>query len=327
MQFLAIFCEDTIYSKRLADYLREKLNKEIFVLLFTEEKLFFEALTDKHIDRVAVDYNWWERLSCEEKKKCGNRTVYCFCDEISENCSEKITPVYKYMTAPDIAYAITGVNRNSKSEITGSESSTIVGVYSPCGGVGITSFSIALAKWIVRRKRVIFISLNGFSCLTEMMCLDEKLTLSEVIYDISVNHSENTEIGKYTQKFEEFDVIAPMRTFKELQGVEADVWKTLLLTISKEYDCIIVDFSAAVSGLMDLLAYCDHIIIDSPKGYVASGRYGLFEKELKETMTQDYFEQRVKLIDIPRYNNQPDGYEDIGFSPIGEYVKGLNLEI
>ena len=93
--------------------------------------------------------------------------------------------VYKYQATDSVLRAVTAcyqVKRPAVFAVTGTRSQ-IIGVYSPVGRCGKTGFALTLGQILARENKVLFVSLEECSGLSELTASEYGKTLTDLVYD------------------------------------------------------------------------------------------------------------------------------------------------
>lgn len=331
MKKLAVILSEYEYSTRLSEYLINRIDQEYMVIVYSQIEKIVKDISDGKIAILLTDEEMYESIiQCEHaledsKNAIINKNiekVICLSEEkVKENSEGQITYVYKYLPVSKIVADESLLLKKNKEIST--NTSNLTGIYSPIGGIGVSSFSILYAKLAGRGKSVLFITLEPYSAVNEELSLEDKNTLSELIYEFTSQSAVNIE--KYIQNTEDINVISPIKSVKELFSIHEDIWIDFIkyLTSIKDYEEVIIEFSDAVEGLNSILGICDKLLVPYRRGRIYGTKIDLFKKELEKEIPDSYLKEKIKYVEVPTLTDQEDSYENIDTSILGRWLERL----
>lgn len=341
MKKLAVYTNREEYGLRISEYLREKIDQEYCVISYSREDRLISDVRDSKISVLLTEEDIFKQLcnnkneeDCDYEEILFEKTdkIICLTDDKSIHDSEgKCICIYRYLPAssliPEIATfcKIADVETKNVSCINKGE---IIAVYSPIGGIGKTTFSIALAKKLSKREKILFLSLEPFSPLTEQLYLDDRYTLSEMMYlFVSQNEELSGQYMNYIQNTEGFNTIAPINSFVELSNIKSSEWIAFLKAISNkgEYEIVIIDFSDAVDDLMSILGICDKVYVPYRDNHMQMKKLDVFKSDLTREFPEKFINEKVEFINIPILHEQEDTYEELDTTYMGRWINTLNV--
>lgn len=325
MKTLAIYLNGSEYARRLSGYLRANLHKKFNLITYSKKDLLMKAISEGKISILVIQEG---DIAIDEDDSAAITSridrLIVLSNDREESGINEYEKIYKYLPASDIAERIDEKAYSELSCHNQHDRAVIFTFCSPIGGIGTTSLAIACAKYEGQTKDVLYLNLNAFTDITEELFLDERKTLSEALYCFASGDKDTTAIAKYIQKADGFDTFASVRSYKELSKIGEDVIIEFIHSISENlnYRLIIIDCSVVVSGFLDLLGTSDRIIITYKEGYIFKKKRELFIKELHNELSEAVID-KIKYINIPFYNNQPDSYDQLESSPVGRLVRSI----
>lgn len=340
MKKLAIYTDSKIYSDKLCDYLQGHVFNEYSVGIFTEEDELYKQLKDGKLSLLLIQetkYKSLKKRAEQDEFRIENAVLKIIClyedDCLYENESDirdnNTVCLYMYLPASSIVAEILSDSEDllySKRSNENDKPCKIIGVYSPIGGIGTTTLSLALAKEDSKKNRVLFIDLEVFSPVGEMLYVDETISLAEIIYDFSSNNKlKQSVLNKYVQDAEGFSTIAPFRNIIELSTLSADIWNGFVSGIAKSgsFDEVIVCISDLVNDLFGIINNCEEVIIPYREGVISRRKLELFDSQLKGEMSNQKYERIVRFVEYPYFVNQEDRYEELETTDVGKWIRRL----
>lgn len=323
MKGLGIFCSVPDYSKKLADYLTPKINQEFYVSIYTNGEEIVEATRNGKVNTLITESRKLE--SIEVGTGDNNIKIICLVEDRGI-VIPGVTCIYKYNPAsiliPEI---ITYCTKESDREGKGYGDCTITGIYSPVGGSGTTSFSIAYAGLKGRSSNVLYLCMEPFSPISEILGFDDRTTITEAMYSYMIKESDKYDLRKYIQNSDGYDVILPSRCYMELNSIQTDrlmEWIVYIKTIGI-YSEIVIELSEGINSFVQVFDICNRIIIPGKDGIISKRKQEIFERELLMELGEKLYKEKVLYIDIPDMSNQEDTYESIDETEIGRWLEGI----
>ena len=332
MSEIVIFDEDKDYIHSLMEYLQEEKGLLFKTVGFSDYDRCVKYLSEKGADLLLAQGRMYEKFKDEEHiGKC--LLLSEGMDTVSESekteGEENITAVYKYQAAPVILEEIlhyysevvgeTAVNTGKRSNITA--------VYSPVSRCGKTSFSLAMGQVLACENRVLYLNLEEFSGMEEILNMGFDNDLSDLMYHFRLSpDSIGTKLRKYIRNLHGMDFIPPLRYVPDIRNVDVKYWKKLILAVSGlgVYDEIILDFSNMVGDVISILEICDRIYMPIRNDRLSMLKINDYEKYILMSENEELLEKTVKIM-LPLVEGRwdDDYIEQIVWGEMGEYVRKL----
>lgn len=298
-------CDGNIhYGRKLADYLEHQKGFPYDVIHFSEWEQFSayrtqeqgtEPIThvilsedmvpylknDTNVEKIFVLTT--DREECmKEKAAPGEQDGMG-----SEQGQSQIVPIYRYQPAGHIMRQLLG-NLETEQSRTGFERKQapgveIIGVYTPVKRCMQTSFCVLLGQMLTRRKRTLYLNLEGISGFRVLLGKELKPDITDFLY-----YAER-DSGRFMARLEqmidrigELEYLPPAATFMDLMSVGEEQWMSLLHELEKDgrFGYVILDLTEQVQGLFSILERCDLIyMIESDDG-VAKAKIREYEQML-----------------------------------------------
>jgi len=330
---LVIYTDDEVYNLKLSDYLGSRLNQEFMIVVYSKCELVVNAVCSSEISVIITDERGYKELSDGEMfpvKNEGEITgkiskMIVLVNEKSEIGTDgKVVRLYKYMPTMYLLQEISSMCINISSS---DSKCRITGVYSPIGGIGGTTFSIAVAKKLSMAKNVLYLNLEAYCPIVEEMCIDDRFSLSEALYEYSINNDKTICLPRYVQETEGISIIAPIKSLSELTTVGIEEWKSFINMIKEKggFDEIVIELSEVVNNMIQLFNLCDQVIILCGNGAIQKSKLDLLKADIERELLSDFIEGRIKYIKLPVLFDQSDTYENIEKTHIGEWLAEINV--
>lgn len=295
---LAVFDKDNLYAQKLSHYLLSITEYSFSVQVFSKFNLLQDFLNNHSIDILLIDSNVFK----QGIDKLQAEVVILLTDGCIETELRKMLCINKLQAAKAIVKEMIRIYTHvcDKELIGGGsgEATKLICIYSPVGGCGKTTISIALGRALARKKvRTIYIGMEEFSSCRGMLKGDFEEGLSDILYYISKS-CEN--MAMKLQGLRERDeksglfFIPPASFGGELLEFDAKAFVDFIQEIvrSREYDVIILDLSCHLSIVNKmLLEECDKRIYIVPNTDQASIKW-------LEYLKQRSLETNVSPVDF-----------------------------
>lgn len=173
-----------------------------------------------------------------------------------------------------------------------------IGIYSPVGRTGKTSFALALGQRLTLRKKTLYLNLEEYSGFETLYPYGDGWTLSELMYFLKQGKNAFAcKLESMIQEIGGLDYIPPLKSPVELRHVSLENWECLLEALEKEsrYQLVILDLGGAVNGLYELLESCDVIYTPVSQDFTAQAKLAQYENTLQLLELEEILEKTVQL--------------------------------
>ena len=173
-----------------------------------------------------------------------------------------------------------------------------IGLYSPIGRTGKTSFALALGKEIAKRRRTLYLNMEEYSGFSALYPYGDGWTLSELMYFLKQGKKAFAcKLEGVIQQIGGLDYIPPLRSSVELRHIGKQDWKALLDALEREsrYEIVILDLSGMVNGLFEILDDCDLIYMLTEEDETARAKVAQYEDTLSLLDLEHIMERTQKL--------------------------------
>ncbi len=297
-QKLAICDGDSIYCRRLDEYLHGNLRLEFEIFSFTDSKILMDFCANTQVSLLIVSEKMFTLLEKNDLLSFKNilvldETVEAGNNSFTENDDGmRIVHLSKYQEASKIVDSIIDFCVKSPEDFKGVgkkasvESGNIYGFYSPISRCGQTSLAISIAKKLAQNNKVIFLSFESFSSLPEILGVSPREDITDVIY---FTECEKGKLPIYLEKIKEtkdgVDFILPARTALQVKDISFEKIRDLTDVLIHEagYAYVIMDMTEYPSGFLDTLMLCDKIFTITGNNSRDEYRQKLYDEALVES--------------------------------------------
>lgn len=326
-----IVCDrDRDYANSLADYIRRS-ECGYEVVTYTDPEVFSKDLGDKDISLLLIQQEFLEETGLlfegeDRIEDCGIKRIYVLVED-REYSDPAVKTIYKYQSARNVI-SIIGDDIETRHRISEEtrliQSVKLIGVYSPVNHTLKTTFAMTLGQILAEEMQVLYINLEGYSGLYEMLNIKTEGSMLDLMYEYSLNREDLFNIiFKYTVRMDELNILKPARSPFELQEVDPALWMTFLsdLTTSGRYGAIILDISDAVRGALDLMNVCSSIYTPLRKDSFSVAKLKDFTDMLKKCPGGDDLDSRMIKLRFPYFEDIDGSLSDLKHSRLSRYIR------
>lgn len=324
-RIMAVYDVDPFYADRFAEFANQKEKTPFTAVAFTsmarlrafteqqpvELLLVGDEVEDAELEGVKVGQVI--RLSeSGAPMEDGTPSVYKY--QASDNVLREVMACYQ-VKAEVLPFTATGTR------------STIIGVYSPVGRCGKTSFCLTLGQVLARKSKVLLLSLEEYSAFSKLMGVEYGGSLSDLIYYYRQGEYNRLRLGSVVYGFNGLDYVPPVTFAEDLEAVNGAELAQLFGKIAGEggYDTIILDLGHFGSGVEALLDLCGVIYVPVKDDCISIAKVEEWKAYL-EASRRGYLWERVQKLKLPwqRCAVPAAGYlEQQLWGEMGDYVREL----
>lgn len=298
--YLAILDRDEVYAKRMVEFMNRKQKIPFRIGVFSSREALEEYAKTSKIDLL---------LLAENSSKDGDykalATHVILLDEGSGEKSEYVNHIYKYQSAENIMknlmwylsesdFLLPGKNGNRETKI--------ITFYTPINRCLQTSTALRMAGVLAEKKRVLFINLEPYSTLENLLQKKFRENLSDLLY------YSGDDMDKFAYRLSgmiltenKVDILPPIISPEDLISIEKERWLAFFSHIKEThcYDVVVVDLGEAVQGYLDLLGGSDQVLQIVKEDEASKAVLEKYQEVLNLTENQ-YLNNHTKKIYIPR---------------------------
>ncbi len=304
-----IYDDDEVYAKRLMSMLTESNMFSLAVWLFTDKDRLKENIEKNghDIEFIIVGQN----TDVDTIKEMFDKKIIVLVEneltQAYEVIEDNVIAVYKYQSYYELIRKImicVGCNNNEVY----SSNNKIIGVYSLDLDEEKTLFALNMAKAYAVNKRVLYINLDEFSGLRQLLLDNGNMTLSEALYYYRLNKGKVDErILAGISSINGVDYIPPVISAEDITYVDTGQIMEFVQKLAKagRYDVVVLDISRAVKKQWRMICECSEIYMITAGGYLSDKRMQDFEVYFIEAGMENILKSIRKIElqkDIGRLN-------------------------
>lgn len=295
------------YTKRLAEYLIHHCNAMLDVRLFTNVENMLKFLRREAVEMLLVGEKDWD--SAWENEVNVHRLIFLSDgDMVCEGTSRQI--IFKYQSAESIVKELLSVIAEDDSIQTvnvklGYRNAEFIGVYSPFGGAGASTFAYRMAKEYGVQYLTLYLNMelfNGMSIYQDRQHRDitgtDRGGMSELIFYLQQNRDKlAVKIQALVQRREGIDCIAAVEDYRDLYSMKVADLRHLLQVLAEEteYQKILFDIGYLGESSLELMRHCDILYLPKAGSDIQQNKQSSFEQLLIREGDQDMLE-RIQFV-------------------------------
>ncbi len=324
---LVIFDEEKQYANLLMDYFTNKKDIPFQTITFTEKSKLIQFLNLQKIEMLLISASSMD----EEIEAADIKEIVLLSEGTLSSKYSKYPSIYKFKSAEKIVREI--LERfieidSDKSLVTPKGEAHVIGVYSPVGRSGKTTFAIALAQILSESHKTLFISFEEFAVFQNDMEISSPGNLADLMYYFKQNpETVSIKLQAIVQKINSLDYVSPIYYARDLRETTTEEWKELLDHISSvtSYEYIVLDIGDMIGDLLSMLDYCEQIFMPTIEDKLSEMKINKIETVILQSDKEKLLDKIIKTKAPKPENNYMEErwIETIGLGNVGDYIRAL----
>lgn len=327
---LAICDLDEEYAKNLMEYISGKQGMPFKVVVFTEKDALLQYVRENYVEILLIsDKAMEEDIALHNAGKI----ILLSPGEILSQYSD-YDSIFKYQSGENIVREVLeyyvevhkgGVIPVSKGDV------EIIGVYSPLGRTGKTTFALTLGQVLAAKYSAIYINMEEFSAFDKIFSQSYAGDLSDLMYYFKQNPEVlPIKLQAIVGNIHGLDYVPPLMFCEDLRNLETKEWISLIEKIASigTYDKIILDLSSMVRNIFEILDICDVVYMPISDDQISLMKVNAFEecmlKKEKEKLLDCIV--KIKLPQTERQRWNEDYLERQLWGEVGDFVRKIIKE-
>ncbi|MCI8598001.1 MAG: hypothetical protein HFJ10_06115 [Lachnospiraceae bacterium] len=301
---MVIYDQEADYTSRFAEYASHRREPFFSVHGFTDCDKLCKFVQENPVDVLLIPPDYLQDVT--EKGDFGQ--VILLSDNEYLSGETEYPAVYKFQSCEKILRKVLDVYAEQAPALMGKalrlEHMRLIGVYSPIGRTGKTSFALALGKELAKQKKTLYLNMEEYSGFPVLYPNGDGWTLSELLYFLKQGKQTFAcKLEGMIRQMGSLDYIPPLKSSIELHQVTLEDWECLLETLGREtnYEFVILDLDGVVNGLFELMDRCEKIYMPVSEDETAQAKLLQYEEILT---LLDLEELKKKTIKIQLFRGQ-----------------------
>lgn len=329
-QILAVCDAEAEYTQRFCDYVGKKKDYPFRAAAFSSVETLRRFCGEEEVAVLLISEQAYEP-SLKEIVKGG---VLVLREEPDAGSGEG--SVYKYQPCENVLREIMQYCAESGAAPIGSVPPVgvscgglrLIGLYTPVHRCMQTTFSMTLGEALAKRHKVLYLNFESFSGLEKRLQREFMTDMSDLVYYMTnAREAFFYKLKGMTQTLQRLDYIPPVFSFLDLARVTPQQWIALFQEIERltAYEYLILDLSAHMQGLFDILRMCEKVFTLVREDDMALAKLQQYETLLERTEYEDIL-QKTRRCRLPRIRNVPVNFLELTHSDLADYVGRLVRE-
>ncbi len=298
------------YTKRLADYLNHHQNSMLDVRLFTNVDSLRKFLRVSPVEMLLVGERDWDPI-WEQEAQIRRLIFLSEGDVVREGMNRPV--IFKYQSAESIVQELLTVIADDdgmkvKSRRVTSDHVEFIGVYSPYGGAGVSTFAYAMAKEYGVQYTTLYLNLELFhgmpghsgSKWKEYTPIEENRGMSELIFYLR-QHKEKIAVKLHSLIYTQdgISVIRAVEDYRDLYSMTISDMQKLLCVLAEEtdYQKIFFDIGFLGETSLELMRCCDVLYLPKAKSEIQHIKQISFEQLLMREGDREMLD-RIQFVSM-----------------------------
>lgn len=327
---LAICDLDEEYGKRLMEYISNKQGMPFKVVVFTDKGELLRYVKEHYVEILLIaDKAMEEDMDLQNVGK----VILLSPGEILAKHID-YDSIFKYQSGDNIVREVLEyyVEMHKGSVVPISKGGVeIIGVYSPVGRTGKTTFALTLGQVLASDNSVIYINMEEFSAFEKIFGQSYGGDLSDLMYYFKQNPEVlPIKLQAIVGNVHGLDYVPPLKFCEDLRNLETKEWISLIKKIATTgtYDKIILDLSNMVRNIFGMLDICDVIYMPINDDQISLMKVNAFEECVLKSEKEKLLDctVKIKLPHTGRQTWEEDYLEKQLWGELGDFVRKIIKE-
>ncbi len=326
-----IYVNDGIYGKRLLNCIMGRANRKLTVDLVVGRESLKEYLANRGegvvVDAVITDEeSFYDKLYAE----CGGRIMILTEEQLTAKqiaaiYGDDVMGIYRYQSVDNIYRQIMdGIVVKKKQNLA---STDVIGIYSPINVAPRQNFALNMAKVLSEKYKVLYINLDVFSGLSEVLPERDSGGLSDALYYYRQGKEASaTKIKSTINSLGGIDYIAPAKCVEDIECMSVEELVAVINCVTKcnDYEVLVLDIYSCRGDVYKLLDICSELYMPVKDDYVSAKKLEEWERFNCETGREDIVTGAIK-VKLPEgeLGISKDFWEKADSGGMYRYVKKL----
>ncbi|QHQ60250.1 hypothetical protein Ana3638_05200 [Anaerocolumna sedimenticola] len=328
---LAIYDSESDYANHLMDYLKRNQKKLTQIRVFTNLQSLKEYMGENSIPILVIN----ESLPLDEINMDNIKNICILSEENTVSNHHNYPVIYKYQSAEIImkelfSYFPEQLHQSNIKNSYGGKTK-IISIFSMQADVMRQAFAFSLAEQYASVKKTLYINLDTYPALSELLGYKPDKGLSELIYFLKQNPSNlSNKIRGIITKRKNLDYIEGVSfgpDLFELTPEDIVLWLGEL-QLNADYDVILFDVGCYFHTVLELFRNSSQVLVFLEENGWDEVRYNVFKNQLSWSGYTDVLE-KIKKVPVTEevrgvLENRMYQHFDIetgNFNFISEYTK------
>ena len=326
-QVIAVCDGDENYAMSLGGTLETALFGHYHISVFTGSASLGDYLADHRVDAAIISESAYDRKLIRVQ---GMELIILA--ETPDFVEENATIINRFQTREDLVKSVIeslpGFVEGVPAGRDGSRSWKVIGVYSPIRRCLQTSFAITLGQMLGVSHKTLYMNFENFSGFSGWFNMEFAGNMIDLLYYYECERDRlSLRIPLLVHHFCGLDILPPAEAGPDSYDRNGNRWTDVFDAVSQatDYEYLILDLSDSMSGLTDVLGYCDRIFTMVKNDTISQAKLAQYERWMTGHDMADVMGKTVKLK-FPEFTDIPDRPDMLTHSELASYVSAIVKE-
>ena len=320
------------YAYNFIGYLNQKKNIPFEIQAFTSCESLMEYTKTRHIELLLIS----DKAMRKDIRELDIGQIIILSEGVHLPELDQYPSVYKYQSSSDVIREVMACYGEEKAVLPVQfpvlkKTTEILGVYSPLGRCLQTSFALTLGQILAKEKATLYLNLEEYSGLEELLGKGFAYNLSDLLYYVrQENQNLTIKMNGMIQTINNLDFIPPVKAPADIRGTSWEDWEKLLqeIKLHSSYEVVVLDIGNGIEETFQLLDQCKKIYMPVLGDVMSSCKIAQFENLLR---IWDYPQVlgKIEKVRLPFHagsTSQENYIDQLVWSELGDYVRNLLRE-
>lgn len=330
---LAICDSNAKYINRLSELLGLRETFPFRIVTYTDGFQIVEKKSFLNLEVLLISEKEYQKIyEIKQWQRDLDKMIVIILEEGGVNKAQDKPTIYKYQSGENIRKELLRIYGQQKGDGVqskiGHKKTKIIGVYSPIGRCGQTSFCLLLGQILAKEKKVLYLNFEPYSGFSTLINQKDEKDISDLIYSMRGDEEKlSYQLESMLLNLNGLDYIAPTSVFSDIQSITEENWIILISALKKlrQYDYVILDLSEMVQGLLEVLRECNLVYTITQKDGFAMAKIYQYENLLSIYEYEDV-KDKTRKCEFPVFRKLPTGIDQLPYSEMAGVVKRMIQE-
>ena len=309
MNQLGLYFEDTLYERRIADYLESRRKQAFRIRTYKSIENFRDEAVKKPPDFLLSDHLFKREELLPLKIQ---KYFYISAGIPALNDPGYLIRISPYQSGEELLKKLTAEGGSMEEQNLCRESGLYM-IFSPVGRSGKTRFALNLAKAAAEQQSVLLISLEENSWISPLLTDTPNATLSEALYYFMDRKLDREHLSQMLTNLQGVSLLPPVRSPEDLSAISSGELSAFFRELKEisGFEIILLDTDPVISRCADLFELCEKIFVPVSEDPAGRRKLDQFSQYLKETHAE--CSKRFIKVQLPNENTtcEPDSLKDL----------------
>ena len=323
-KFLALCDGEESYLRHMADYMEKKGGHPFAIRAFTNKEQLKKFTEKNDTEFLLIAENAYE-----EKLQDLPIAHIMVLNESGNQVGGDMKNINKYQSSEVIFRTVMenymeGVKEISPRIAVGNRMK-IIGCYSPVGRCLQTTFALSMGQLLARKHKTLYLNFENYSGFGQLLPGEFTMDIMDVLYYFDCEKDKlSYRLGGMMQSLNGLDYIPPAFFYKDLEEIDSSHWMGLFkeIEMTANYEYLILDLSAQVRGLLDILRECFRVFTIMKEDMFAKAKMRQYESILQSMNYGDVALKTKKWV-LPEFYKLPSKLDQLTNGELAAYIKKI----